>query len=410
MQASAYRHSYLMTKLFPEACPMSSTTRKLVEDIAVGQPDARGIVVDTIFARVSQKYCVYKSDSDNRIMIQFADDETVGDEQRLCLSRLEPERSTINAEFDGWQSALWKFRRNSNRHSQLVMGFSYRIAQAAVSALSGDPVTGKSQLQSVLDDIQCERLSIGRVEYFLTALAVGVAFVVLAWLALLVPFGCEPPVGDTPMPFGCFANGGGLVLAIGMASLGALFSIAMAIRDRNIQTDKSRRSNIMDASLRMGVAVVASIVLFALLFSDYVTISFGENEVTGDLSKTAWPAMVVAFIAGFFERLVSNFLATNPATLALAGGANGAPALPPPNMPISGPNGNGGAGTLTASGRSETDAKPDTAVVPSPTLTVSEVEEEEALASSPGEGIEAADATADEQLPPAYGGVENETR
>jgi hypothetical protein len=390
---------------------MSSATRKLVEDIAVGQPDARGIVVDTIFARVSQKYCVYKSDSDNRIMIQFADDETVGDEQRLNLSRLEPERSTINAEFDGWQSALWKFRRNSNRHSQLVMGFSYRIAQAAVSALNGDPVTGKSQLQGVLDDIRGERLSIGRVEYFLTALAVGVAFVALAALALLFPFGCTPPMGaDAPMPFGCFANGGGLVLAIGMASLGALFSIAMAIRDRNIQTDKSRRSNIMDASLRIGVAVVASIVLFALLFSGYVTISFGENEVTGDLSKTAWPAMVVAFIAGFFERLVSNFLASNPATLALAGGASGAQNPSPANTPSGSPSGSGGAGPLPASGSPAPDGKPETVVAPAPVLTASEVEEEEALASSPGEGIEAADATADEELPPAFGGVENETR
>lgn len=390
---------------------MSSTTRKLVEDIAVGLPDARGIVVDTIFARVSQKYCVYKSDNDNRIMIQFADDETVGDEQRLCLSKLEPERSTINAEFDGWQSALWKFRRVSNRHTQLVMGFSYRIAQAAVSALNGDPTTGKAQLQGVLDDIRGERLSIGRVEYFLTALAVGAAFVGLAWLVLQFPFSCTPPMtADEPMPFGCFANGGGLVLAIGMASLGALFSIAMAIRDRNIQTDKSRRSNIMDASLRVGVAVVASVVLFALLFSGYVTISFGGEQVTGDLSKTAWPAMVVAFIAGFFERLVSNFLSSNPATLALAGGANGAQALAPSSMPNVGSGGTGGTGVLAAGGKTETDPNLDTATIPSPVLTASDVEEEEALASSPGEGIEAADATADEQLPPAFGGVENETR
>jgi hypothetical protein len=107
------------------------------------------------------------------------------------------------------------------------------------------------------------------------------------------------------------AAGTNPALSSAFGCLGAMFSIAIAIRGRTVQTDLRFRDNLLDAALRMLIGAISAYLLLTLARSRIVDVSLGD---LGKLDPQAVPGsfsaaeIVVAFLAGFSERLVGNLL------------------------------------------------------------------------------------------------------
>jgi hypothetical protein len=101
---------------------------------------------------------------------------------------------------------------------------------------------------------------------------------------------------------------GNIWLAARAGTIGAFFSIALAIRDRTVLTNLHRRDNLADAALRILIGIVAAGVLVLMLSSNLVpAFTIGKADISGPLI-TWQTVLVVGFIAGFLERLVPDLL------------------------------------------------------------------------------------------------------
>lgn len=273
-----------------------------VADIIKGQTDMTGSTIETIFSKVSKTYAVYGTAE--RVMVHYADDAKLGSEQRLVLAPLNPIRGEINGLIDGWRSGSLI---NSERKKYMARRFDRRTADALTVALQGDQAHAGVLLKAVTTDILDERTSLGRAEYLVVAsICAIVMFLVLTWVS--TPTGvpsANPAVGD-------FIAGNQIGLAAGFGCLGALFSIALGIRTREIRTDLRRRDNFIDAVLRIFIGAISAIILFSFLKSELVALSLGSSkfELGGASTAATHLAILVAFLAGFSERLVGDLLST----------------------------------------------------------------------------------------------------
>lgn len=284
-----------------------------VVDIVRGEADYTGSIIETVFYKVSEIYAVYATDE--RVLVQYADDAKLGSEQRLALYPLNPIRGEINGLIDGWRAGgLFKTKKKKS----MARRFDRLTADALTVALQGDPPHAAELLTNVRDGILEERTSIGRTEYLITAsISALVVFLFFSWLSMPA----QLPVSS--QSFGGFVAANGIWLASGVGALGALFSIALGIRSRDIKTDLQRRDNIVDAILRILIGAVSAIILFSLFKSDLVALSLNgrlinlaprSDATTTDAARelaaftSRHMAIIIAFLAGFSERLVGDFL------------------------------------------------------------------------------------------------------
>ena len=288
-----------MIECAPEAFVMQGDK---VSDIVSGQKDFAGANIETVYSKVSGIYAVYRTAE--RVMLQFADSEELGKEQRLALSPLNPIRGEINGLLDGWRGSS---QFNAAEKVSRAKRFDRRTADAFTIAFQGDQAHALELLQGVKADILEERTSTGRAEYLsiatLTALAV---FFLFWWLS------SPPTTPNQATRLATFISGNNIWLATGMGCLGALFSIAMGIRDRDIKPDLQRRDNIVDAILRVLIGASSAVILFSLIKSGLVTLMLGTTkiDVVDSQNSANHLAIIVAFLAGFSERLVGGFLGT----------------------------------------------------------------------------------------------------
>jgi hypothetical protein len=85
--------------------------------------------------------------------------------------------------------------------------------------------------------------------------------------------------------------------------IGAIFSIALAIRGRTVALDTERLDNVTDGVLRLSIGVISAGVLLLLLASGMLpSLMIGDTKVTG--SGLTWQTV----LAGFLERLVPDLL------------------------------------------------------------------------------------------------------
>src|SRR5262249_54615019 len=99
-----------------------------------------------------------------------------------------------------------------------------------------------------------------------------------------------------------------------IGTIGAFFSIAIAIRNRTVETGPITRDTILDAALRILVGALGGALLIALIKSGAFGLTIGTADIkeSKDLLSpgSAWLLVfLVAFIAGFFERMVPDLLA-----------------------------------------------------------------------------------------------------
>lgn len=283
-----------------------------VADIVVGKLDAAGSEIETVYSKVVPTYAVYRTAE--RIVIQYADDDKLGADQRLALAPLNVLKGEINGLIDGWRSSVVP------ADNSLARLFDRRVADAVTIALQGDQANPLTLLQTIKADVLAERTSRARSQYL------GVAAVVSVGTFLVASILCS---GFVPI----YANYHALWQAAGFGALGALFSIAISIRDRSILTDLQNRDNTVDAVLRIFIGATAAAILVCLIDIKLVTVSLGggSSALPPSDPSVLWAfEIVIAFIAGFSERWVSDLLQRTANLLAansnpIAGNA-GAPA------------------------------------------------------------------------------------
>lgn len=261
-----------------------------VSDVNLGGTDSVGAVILAVYSRVSGTYAVYRTDQ--RVIVQFADDAKLGGQQRLALAPLNPVRGQINGLIDGWRSSTDGAKQSKARL------FDRRVADAMTVGLQGDVAHGLSLLTEVKADILAERTSIARSEYVIVASAATLAVATCCVLITSNWFSHAFSSFD--------ATTDPVWTASAIGAVGALFSIALSIRSRSVLTDLQWRDNAVDAVLRIGIGAVSAAVLLCLLKGQWLTLGLGGKDL--NFGKDPNALTVAAFVAGFSERLVGDLL------------------------------------------------------------------------------------------------------
>jgi hypothetical protein len=265
----------------------------LVADVCTGKPDSTGAPIRDVYTKVEDIYAVYQTDQ--RVMIQFADDQALGADQRKSLADLYITRGTIN-----WM--LDEIRATSDQN-RIARGHRYerRLADTLVIALQGQTQQAVAELEGLKTDLAEESKSRNRLMYLMAAGVVGLAVIAVVAFINSPVFSYHEPVAQTLWYAAC------------VGIVGAFFSIAIAIRNRTVETGRITRDTIIDAALRILVGALAGAVLVALVKAQAFSLKLGGLEIgdSGDLliSHGKWLLVfLIALVAGFSERLVPDLL------------------------------------------------------------------------------------------------------
>jgi hypothetical protein len=258
--------------------------------------------------------------------------------------------------------------------------YDRRVGDALILSCEEDVAGAQALLDGVKKDVIDDRTAWARFQYLIAA-CVTIAIATLSAAIVLNSFDCLTASGCVLRPP---ARSLGASSIAGMG--GAFFSIAIALRGRTVLTDLHMWTNTMDAALRVVIGGIAAVVLVALVHLKAVDFTLGTR-------LPEWLFfLVVAFLAGFSERLVPDLLSKLSPEEAKKAAAAGAPA------PAVAPTG-GAAGGAAAAGRAGGAAPPATPPRP-PTDAASGIDHCVCdIALTPGE------VTKDSELPPATGGV-----
>lgn len=263
-----------------------------VQDAEVGKPDFAGQTVLEIYGKVSTRFAVYRNAK--QVMIQFADDDDEGVNQRSSLTPLASLRSEISA-------ILADLALDPSSYQQAkVSKYTDQLGRALVVAMQGDLPRATSDLEKILVNLTEDRASDTRTWYLLWAAMATFATIILAWIIgsswFVNAFGI-PKIGDGwPKYWNAAAVG----------ALGALFSIALQLRAREVRVDTQPWDNISDAVLRVFVGATSATLLTALFLGQFVEVSLSNTAVR----TSSEGLFIIAFAAGFTERLAADFLSS----------------------------------------------------------------------------------------------------
>lgn len=312
-----------------------------VADLHKGGVDSSENVIRRFHVRRPPDYAVYYSDE--RVVVTFADDPALADKQRRDLAQVAQVRGEINGLIDDWRDAGdpegdvwfkgWRSRRAAAKRA-LAERFDQRIADALVVALTGDVAGAGSVLDGIKADVVAVRTGFARLQALVAAGAGVLVFILLARIFGSVGEESSCVAASSAV---CFPYGTDLWRGALTGSFGALFSLAMGIRSRQVQLDFNFWSNITEAVLRIVIGAIAGTVLVALIRSGFVHIGFG-GEQQKEINELYYAC--AGFLAGFSERLVPDLLAKGEVT---AGAAPPMRRQPTPEPPAKG-GAAGGAG------------------------------------------------------------------
>lgn len=263
----------------------------LVDNIVTGASDSLGSVIETVYAKVKTRYAVYRNAE--QVLIQFADDDAEGVNQRAALTPLFPVRSRISA-------MTKKLRTQQNSYqSEKAEEYDRRLAGGLLMALQGDVESAKSELAGIVADMAEDAASDTRTWHILYASIATLVVILLSWILSTEWFG---------KAIGTFSEGvsPNYWTAAAVGAIGALFSIALALRERSLPVDLQKWDNASDAVSRILVGAISGTVLIALLRSDFISLSVGGTALDSDNSVHV--LVVAAFIGGFIQRFVADFL------------------------------------------------------------------------------------------------------
>jgi hypothetical protein len=164
--------------------------------------------------KVPPLYAVYRTSV--RLVVQYADDEGIATSQRMSMSTLN---LVSGAQIDGLTSD-WKKSKYETFSSKSAK-YERRVVSALILCLEGDPVAALASLNDIKADIIAERTSWARFEYLIAASIVSLILVIV--FTILQKFVYQFTTGN-------------IWLSARAGTIGAFFSIALAIQNRTILT------------------------------------------------------------------------------------------------------------------------------------------------------------------------------
>ncbi len=345
-----------------------------VAGVAVGEKDSAGKPIITVYGKVIPIYAVYRTDE--RVVIQYADDPKLGAEQRQALAPANAIKSQTDGLIDGWRSMS---AENASDKKTRACLFDREIAYALLAGLQGYAAVAKTQMEEIRTNVLAERTSIARAQYLLAAS-------IMATLLIVIFAGFT---AKWFIPIHRFSSATTeLWAAAGWGALGGLFSVGIAIRSRSVGTDLQWRTNTVDAISRIGIASISAAILICLLRSRLVT--FQDHKLTENWDL----AIVAAFAAGFSERLVGDLLTQSVANVGV-------------NPLITGKQESGVGTPAPAAGSDEKNplGKPPPATPPAAGQPVSTDADDGIDGCTSAHAMADQDVTHDVELPEATGGV-----
>jgi hypothetical protein len=357
----------------------------LVGEVRVDGNDTGGSKIAAVYSKVRDLFAIYLT-RDGRVMVHFADDPVVAQAQCDKIAPLNPLRGDIGALIDGWHCSKDKGLNAKARH------LDRRVADALAMALDGDAANALASLEAIQADIIADRKARARFQYLLVALGTAAAICVLIWLISWIVFRARlcavPPLAD------------GVWQSVMGGTLGAFFSIATGLQKRTILTDLQKLDNACDAALRIVIGVIGAVIIIFIFQTGLAGgLSIDKAVLNPTEPKYDWMLVfVVAFCAGFSERLVPDLL-TKVQFGGTPGASDGTPAKVPP-VPAP-PAGGGGAGAAAApAGGAPAAAAAAPAIAEAP-------RDDDGDDSCPCDAPPTdEEATPDEDLPVANGGVQ----
>jgi hypothetical protein len=283
----------------------------LVAEIREQGQDAAGVKIIDVYIKQSPHYAIYRTDS--RVMVHFADAEDEAKKQSAILAPLNPVRGQINGLIDGW-----RFSKRENLKAK-AKRYDRRVADALGVAMQNDATGALTEFNGIKADIVDERTSWARFQYLIAASVVSIAVILLVWV--VSTWFLAPTAPDSPAP------ARNLWLALAGGTVGAFFSIAIAIRKRTVLTDLLWVDNTADAVLRVVIGAIAAAVLVSLVQLKAIDVSIGDAKLDGSVPYGWLYALVVAVIAGFSERMIPDLLEKSAAA---AAAQSNAPLQPAP--------------------------------------------------------------------------------
>lgn len=267
-----------------------------VKEIKTGGQDAADVKITSVYIKQPPRFAIYRTKE--RVMVHYADDIEEAKHQSALLAPLNPVRGEINGLIDGWRTSTRKSR------ASWASVFDRRIADGLHSGLQEDASGALAILNGIKADIIEQRTSWARFLYLIAALAISTAIILIVRLIIFY----QPPFDGQQTPSG-WPPVWPLWLALAGGTIGAFFSIAIGIRSRTVLTDIHWLDNAADAVLRIIIGAIAAGVLVSLAQIKAFSLAIGDAKLGGDIGQNWLYVVVVAFVAGFSERLIPDLLA-----------------------------------------------------------------------------------------------------
>jgi hypothetical protein len=247
-----------------------------------GGPDATGNTIDNIFHTHLDHWIVYKS---HDIHYEIADELAIENPPLMeCYLNRVAEIQDLKAQIVHLLPEL----KDQNKYDSC-------IADAIALALRNNVVSAKRRLEEAVANIKNEYYIIARFRYLEYTMACSVPLIIVLMVINIIA--------------NKYNYDGKYIVFAGTAGLvGAIFSIAIAVRSRTVGTDTNSRALLTDCFVRLVIGVISGC-FFQLLVEAgaFPKISVGDAVIQSN--NITWRMVVtVGFVAGFLERLVPNFL------------------------------------------------------------------------------------------------------
>ena len=148
-----------------------------IDRIVVGRTDDDMREVVDVYGRQSGRYAVYQTD--DRVVIVYAEDPLVQAIQRKRLAKLATRRGELNGLLMAWRGKSIRW----SRLPQTARQFDMRIAAALIEALEGNSASGIEILDQVRADVRGEMAARARLSYLIWTLSSAAVFLAAALIA-----------------------------------------------------------------------------------------------------------------------------------------------------------------------------------------------------------------------------------